>query len=108
MASNKLEEAAIAARQQILTNNTFNDFDSNNNYSPTHTNAMSDDITPIKGKGTGVSMDTSNGGGYYDIHGHPNYFGSGRIGNTVINQYNSDNSYKRPDMTGNVGQITIE
>tara|TARA_R110000796_G_scaffold58413_4_gene134843 strand:+ start:3101 stop:3427 length:327 start_codon:yes stop_codon:yes gene_type:complete len=108
MASNKLEEAAIAARQQLLTNNTFNNFDLSHNYSATHTNAKSDDITPIKGKGTGVPFDSTNGGGHYDIYGHPNHAGSGRIGNTVINQFNSDNAYTHPDTTGNVGQVTIE
>ena len=108
MASNKLEEAAIAARQQLLTNNTFNNFDISSNYSAIHTRAKSDDVTPIHGKGTGVSFDSTNGGGYYDIYGTPNAAGSGRIGNTIINQFNSDNTYKHPDTTGNVGQVTIE
>lgn len=108
MASNKLEEAAIAARQQLLTNNTFNNFDINNNYSAMHTRAKSDDITPVQGKGTGVPFDSANGGGYYDIYGHPNFAGSGRIGNTVINQFNSENIYKHPDTSGNKGQVTIE
>jgi hypothetical protein len=108
MASNKLEEAAIAARQQLLTNNTFNNFDAPNNYSATHTNAKSDDLTPIQGKGTGVSFDSYNGGGYYDIYGHPNFAGSGRIGNTVINQFNEDNRYTTPDTTDNVGQVVVD
>ena len=108
MASNKLEEAAIAARQQLLTNNEFNNFDINNNYSSMHTRAKSDDITPVQGKGTGVPFDSANGGGYYDIYGHPNAAGSGRIGNTIINQFNGENGYKTPDTSGNVGQVTIE
>jgi hypothetical protein len=108
MASNALEEAAIAARQQLLTNNTFNNFDINNNYSSMHTNAKSDDVTPVHGKGTGVPFDSANGGGYHDIYGHPNYAGSGRIGNLVINDFNNDNPYVTPDMTGNVGQVVID
>jgi hypothetical protein len=108
MASNALEEAAIAARQQLLTNNTFNNHDINNNYSATHTNAKSDDTTPINGKGTGVPFDSANGGGYHDIYGHPNFAGSGRIANTVINQYNDNNSYTHPDTSSNEGQVVIE
>lgn len=108
MASNKLEEAAIAARQQLLTNNTFNNFDINNNYSATHTRAKSDDTTPIHGKGTGVPFDSANGGGYYDIYGVGEAAHSGRIGNTVLNQFDSNNGYTQPDTSGNVGQVTIE
>ncbi len=108
MASNKLEEAAIAARQQQLTNNAFNNDAPANNYSVTHTNALSDDVTPNHGKGTGVQFDSANGGSHHDIFGHPNFAGSGRIGNTVINQFNSDNGYKHPDTTGNIGQTVIE
>jgi hypothetical protein len=108
MASNKLEEAAIAARQQLLTNNAFNNAAPANNYSVTHTNAMSDETTPNHGKGTGVAFDSANGGSHQDIYGNPNYAGSGRIGNTVINEFNNDNGYTQPDMTGNVGQVTID
>jgi hypothetical protein len=108
MASNELEKAAIAARQQLLTNNNYNNFDINNNYSATHTRALSDDQTPNYGKGTGVPFDSANGGSDIDINGNPNIAHSGRIGNVVLNQFNSDNEYKTPDMTGNVGQVTIE
>jgi hypothetical protein len=108
MASNKLEEAAIAARQQLLTNNAFNNEAPANNYSVTHTNAKSDETTPNHGKGTGVPFDSANGGSHQDIYGNPNYAGSGRIKNTSINQYNGDNNYGHPDTSGNVGQVTIE
>ena len=97
MASNKLEEAAIAARQQLLTNNAFNNEAPANNYSVTHTNAKSDETTPNHGKGTGVPFDSANGGSHQDIYGNPNYAGSGRIKNTSINQYNGDNNYGHPD-----------
>lgn len=105
---NKLEEAAIAARQQLITSNTYNNFDTNNNYTETHTRAMSDEETPVHGKGTGVNFDTYNGGGYNDIHGVANAAGSGRIANMAVNQFNENNTYITPDMSGNVGQVTIE
>jgi hypothetical protein len=103
----KLEEIAIEARKMLVTNNTFNDEALPNNYSATHTHAMSDDQTPVHGKGTGQSFDTNNGGSSQDIHGTPNATGSGRIANVLKNQYNADNDYKTPDMSGNVGQVTI-
>lgn len=103
----KLEQIAIETRKKILTNNTFNNFDVNNNYSATHTNAKSDDITPIHGKGTGVYMDTENGGSIHDTYGVAHVAGSGRIGNVTNNEYNKDNTYKIPDTTGNIGQVTI-
>lgn len=104
---NKLEEAAIAARQQLITSNTYNNFDAPNNYSATHTRAKSDDLTPKYGKGTGVSFDSTNGGSSDDIHGVPNAAGSGRIANLATNQFNNDNPYTIPDMSGNIGQVTI-
>lgn len=103
----KLEEVAIAARQQLLTNNTYNNFDSNNNYSTTHTRAMSDDKTPVHGKGTGIPFDTTNGGGYNDIYGVASAAGSGRIANIGVNKYNANNDYKHPDTSGNIGQVTL-
>ena len=103
----KLEQIGIEARKSLITKNTFNDEALPNNYSATHTNAKSDDITPVHGKGTGQSFDTANGGSSQDIHGTPNAVGSGRIANVLKNQYNADNDYKTPDMTGNIGQVTI-
>ena len=47
-------------------------------YSVTNTRALSDSTTPVYGKGTGLFLDTANGGGEYDINGHPNFLGSGR------------------------------
>lgn len=103
----KLEEIGIEARKSLITKNTFNDTDTNNNYSVTHTNAKSDEQTPKHGKGTGVSFDTSNGGSSDDINGVANATGSGRIANVLKNEYNNENGYKAPDMTGNIGQVTI-
>jgi hypothetical protein len=103
----KLEEIAIEARKSLVTKNTFNDYDNSNNYSATHTNAKSDEITPKNGKGTGVSFDTANGGSSDDINGVANAVGSGRIANVLKNEYNDGNDYHSPDMTGNIGQVTI-
>ena len=103
----KLEEIAIEARKGLLIKNTFNDTASENNYSATHTNAKSDETTPKNGKGTGVFLDTSNGGSSEDINGIASAAGSGRIGNIKVNEYNEDNKYGHPDTSGNVGQVTI-
>jgi len=103
----KLEEIAIEARKSLITKNTFNDFETNNNYTATHTNAKSDETTPKHGKGTGVSFDTANGGSSDDIHGVANASGSGRIANILTNEYNGENSYHHPDTDANIGQVTI-
>jgi len=105
MASNKLEEVALAQRAALIPKNTYNGKDSNNNYSSTHKNAKSDG--DIKGKGTGVFLDTANGGGEYDINGNPSIAGSGRKNNVVINKYKDGQGYQYPDMSGNIGQITL-
>jgi len=103
----KLEEIAIEARKTLITKNTFNDSSLQNNYSATHTNAKSDEITPANGKGTGTAFDTSAGGSQDDIYGVSSAAGSGRLGNVVKNQYNAENGYHTPDVSGNVGQVTI-
>jgi len=105
----KLEQIAIEVRNEILTNNTYKSATNSNDqeYGPTHTRAKSDEKTPVHGKGTGIYMDTENGGGQYDIHGVPHVVGSGRIGNVGNNQYNKDNKYDHPDTSGNIGQVRI-
>ena len=45
-----LEAAAIAARATLLPINTYNNASSTNEYSATHTRAISDNTTPIYGK----------------------------------------------------------
>lgn len=105
--SNKLEEVAIATRDGLVSRNTYNSVDDSNNYGPTHTRALSDTQTPVAGKGTGVFMDTYNGGGDYDVNGHPNKPGSGRIKNKALNEYNEDKVYEHPDTSGNIGQISF-
>jgi len=107
MSSNKLEQAAIAARNTLIPINTYNSADDSNNYSSTHTRALSDSQTPVAGKGTGVFLDTYNGGGSLDINGSPQAAGSGRLQNVAVNQYNGINTYQHPDTSGNQGQVTF-
>ncbi len=103
----KLEQIAITQRAALLPFNYYNSSDATNNYSATHTRALSDDTTPVNGKGTGTYLDTANGGGSLDIYGIPQAAGSGRLGNITFNYYNSSNGYSTPDTSGNVGQVTI-
>ncbi len=105
MASNKLEEAALLQRAALIPLNGYNSSDVSQNYTVGHGNAVSDG--DLKGKGTGIHLDTYNGGGDFDINGNPNIVGSGRLQNLVINQYNDANGYDHPDTSGNVGQVVI-
>jgi hypothetical protein len=103
----KLEEIGIAARKSLLTNNIYNNYANSNGYSATHTNAMGDETSPNKGKGTGIPFDTQNGGSYEDIYGVSNQAGSGRLSLIAVNQYSAENGYKHPDTSGNIGQVSI-
>ena len=107
MASNKLELAAIAARNATLPINTYNDDTGGNEYSATHTRALSDASTPVAGKGTGVFLDTYNGGGSLDVNGSPSAAGSGRLQNVATNEFNSINTYQHPDTSLNEGQFSF-
>ena len=73
--------------------------------------ALSDEQTPVKGKGTGVFLDTYNGGGSLDIYGNPAAAGSGRLAaianNTSTWGYGPTSYYQHPDTGGNVGQVTF-
>lgn len=102
---NKLEEIAIQYRDLLTTKNTFNNSADANNYGETHTRALSDEATPVHGKGTGVFLDTYNGGGSLDIYGSQNAVGSGRIANKAKNEYNENKPYEHPDTSGNIGQF---
>lgn len=102
----KLELVAIQQRATLLPNNYYN-VESSNNYGPNHTRAKSDNTTPIQGKGTGVYMDSYNGGGSIDIYGSSTAIGSGRIGNITFNQYNTNNGYTHPNTSLNIGQISF-
>ena len=105
--SNELEKIALSQRASLIPLNTYNSSDDSQEYGATHTRALSDTVTPVAGKGTGVFLDTYNGGGDYDINGNPAIVGSGRIQNIVLNQYDALNGYKTPDMSGNIGQVVI-
>ena len=100
----KLGKLAALARKKNITKNDFNGEADANNYTATHTKALSDRETPVKGKGTGVYLDTYNGGGDMDINGNPVYAGSGRnaamANNTSTWGYGPDSPYTAPD-TGN-------
>jgi hypothetical protein len=107
--SNKLEQAAIAARNTLIAINGYDNVADANNYNATHTKALSDQQTPVKGKGTGLFLDTYNGGGTYDINGNATYAGSGRLAafanNTSTWGYGPSSYYTTPDTSGNVGQV---
>jgi len=111
MSSNKLEQAAIATRTVLIAINNYDNVADANNYTATHTKALSDEQTPVKGKGTGVFLDTYNGGGSLDIYGNPAAAGSGRLAaianNTSTWGYGPTSYYQHPDTGGNVGQVTF-
>lgn len=107
MSSNKLEQVGLTKRSELLGNNIYNGFDQNNSYSVNHTRALSDEETPDKGRGTGVFLDTQNGGNRIDREGSQTYIGSGRIQNIAQNQYNSENGYQTPDTSGNIGMVNF-
>jgi hypothetical protein len=96
----KLDLLATEFREILLAKNAFNDADPSNNYSVNHTKALSDSETPIKGKGTGVYLDTYNGGGDLDINGNPEFPGSGRNAALAMNKgkwgYGPDSPYQAP------------
>ena len=111
MPSNKLEQAAIAARNGLIATNTYNNDATANNYTATHTRAIADTLTPVQGKGTGVFLDTYNGGGDLDVNGNPNAAGSGRLAayanNLATWGYGPSSYYQQPDMSGNIGQVVL-
>jgi hypothetical protein len=111
MASNKLELASLNARAFLVPLNTYNAADDANNYGATHTNALSDNLSPNKGRGTGIFLDTYNGGTQTDINGNPTYAGSGRLAAFANNGstwgYTPDQYYSAPDTSGNVGQVSF-
>ena len=111
MSSNKLEEAAIVSRNILIAINNYDNVDGANNYTATHTRALSDQETPVNGKGTGVFLDTYNGGGSLDVYGNPAAAGSGRLAafanNTSTWGYGPTSYYQHPDTGGNIGQVTF-
>jgi hypothetical protein len=114
-----LEAAAIAARNTLLPINTYNNANPANEYSATHTRAVSDQTTPVYGKGSGQYLDIDNYGGVggsYDIYGNQSlYIGSGRVPAFAMNSgmwgYGPVGlglqNYTHPDTSANIGQVII-
>lgn len=94
----KLDLIGEEARNNHIIKNTFNGNSEDKQYSRTHSMALSDEETPVHGKGTGIELDTENGGGSVDINGDPGISGTGRKGNIRFNQYNKTNQYQKPTM----------
>jgi hypothetical protein len=113
-----MEAAAIAARAMLIPINTYNNYAPSNEYTATHTRALSDSTTPIYGKGSGGFLDIDNYGGVggdFDINGNSSYVGSGR--NPELSMNNSLWGYgpvglgmivyQTPDTSLNIGQVII-
>jgi len=113
MGQSKLEQVAIQQRNVLIPINTYNDTAAANNYTATHTRALSDTITPEAGRGTNNYLDTSNynAGTQTDIAGNPAEAGSGRLAAFANNAstwgYTPDSTYQAPDTSLNVGQVVI-
>jgi len=108
----KLDLLAEDARRKNIVKNDYNGEADANNYSATHTKALSDHVTPKKGKGTGVYMDTYNGGSEIDINGNPVYGGSGRLAaianNTSKWGYGPESPYTAPDTDGEGNSPSVD
>jgi len=114
-----LEAAAIAARASLIPINTYNNFAAANEYTATHTRALSDSTTPIYGKGSGQFLDIDNYGGVggdWDINGNTsNSVGSGRNPQMSLNNatwgYGPNGlgmtNYQHPNTSLNIGQVII-
>ena len=113
-----LEAAAIAARAALIPINTYNNVAPANEYTATHSRALSDNTTPVNGKGSGGFLDIDNYagvGGSLDVNGSAANAGSGR--NQELSLNNSlfgygpaglnMTPYKAPDTSANKGQIII-
>lgn len=92
----KLEEIANEQRKALTIKNVFNGYSEGNQYSATHSYALSDDLTPEHGKGTGIYLDTNGGGNSYDK--------KSRAENLRHNEFKANNQYEKPD-TSSLGGI---
>ena len=108
----------IASRINLIAINEFDNVNNSNNYTSTHTRALSDSKTPEHGKGNPKDSSVDIGalgngfydikgalGGSYDINGSPQIAGSGRIANVIKNPYNYNLQYIKPDTTLNIGKV---
>lgn len=93
----KLTEIANQQRQELLIINTYSD-NNGKRYSSTHPNATQEstsrDPLNIKGKGTGIEFDFSEGGGFYDVNGKPSEGSYGRNGINIKNKFTPDTPYR--------------
>ena len=101
---NELSQIAVQQRSKLFPKNDYKD---TNKYSSTNPDAIADGDE--LGKGTGVFLDTYNGGGSFDLNGAPNAAGSGRLAAYANNLstwgYGPSIYYTAPDTSGNVGQV---
>jgi hypothetical protein len=114
-----LEAAAIAARNTLLPINTYNNAAVSNEYTATHTRAISDQSTPVYGKGSGQFLDIDNYsgvGGEWDKNGNQaNSVGSGRNAAIALNGSTFGygpaalgmTNYQHPNTGANLGQVII-
>ena len=110
-----LEAAAITQRNILMAISTYNNAAAANNYTATHTRAVSDTSTPIYGKGSGQFLDIDNYGGVggdWDINGNQgNSVGSGRnpafANNFATWGYDLSHNYQYPNTSLNTGQVHI-
>jgi hypothetical protein len=114
-----LEAAAIIARNTLIPINTYNNYAVANEYTATHTRALSDNTTPIYGKGSGQFLDIDNYagvGGDWDVNGNQlNSVGSGRNPQFALNGSTwgygpaglGMTNYQHPNTSLNVGQVII-
>jgi hypothetical protein len=117
-----MEYAAIIQRNQLIPINTYNSFANANQYSLTHTRAITDGLTPNAGRGTGTFLDINNYGAAldWDKFGNPqpgSIVGAG-IGRSPSLSLNNGTwqmgpvglgmtNYSFPNMALNVGQVII-
>lgn len=117
-----LEYAAIIQRNTLIPINRYNSVAAANQYSLTHTRAISDQQTPNAGRGTGIFLDINNyGGGLdWDKFGNPQPgsivgAGIGRAPSLTLNNVTwgygpvalGYTNYDHPNTAGNIGQVII-
>ena len=112
-----LEKAAIAQRNTLIPINTYNNLQTANEYTATHTRAISDSQTPHYGKGSGQYLDIFNYAGVgsdWDQNGNQltaNGQGSGRnpafANNLSTWGYGPSSYYLIPNTSLNTGQVII-
>ena len=117
-----MEYAAIIQRNTLIPINTYNNFANSNQYSLTHTRAITDSQTINAGRGTGTFLDSSNynAGLGWDKTGNQNPgsivgAGIGRSPSLTLNNATWNMgpvglnmlNYNQPDTSLNIGQVII-